>query len=248
MPPVRTRLAVALTSLAIICLELALMRSMSIRFWHHLAYMIIGVALLGFGASGTMATLLRKQIQANSRLWLCGLAMAFSISVPVTHMLSRYVPLEMEQLAWNLGHVVNILALELLMFVPFFLAAGVITVAMMDRADRLSGHYAASLLGSGIGAGLTIALMKVLGPTDVILAAAAMGLLAGVIVLLWRKLWAVFLAVITAGVFFMLVCLMSREQIISQYKMLPIVRSMAGAKVIHHSEGPLAVRGESRAA
>ena len=72
LPTVRTRLGLGLVSLAVIGLELTLMRSLSLRFWSHFAYMVVGVALLGFGASGTAITLLRRRIVRNPRGWLCG--------------------------------------------------------------------------------------------------------------------------------------------------------------------------------
>ena len=35
--------------------EVILVRAFSIGLWHHFAYMVISIALLGFGASGTRA-------------------------------------------------------------------------------------------------------------------------------------------------------------------------------------------------
>jgi hypothetical protein len=52
-------LAVLLVSFGILGYEIALMRYFSVVTWHHLAYMIISLALLGFGASGTYLSLLR---------------------------------------------------------------------------------------------------------------------------------------------------------------------------------------------
>ena len=44
-------LGVAVVSAAILAYEVLLMRLFSIVGWHHFAYMIISIALLGFGAS-----------------------------------------------------------------------------------------------------------------------------------------------------------------------------------------------------
>jgi len=49
-------LGVFVISAAIIALELALMRCLSIARWHHFSYLVISTALLGFGASGTLLT------------------------------------------------------------------------------------------------------------------------------------------------------------------------------------------------
>ena len=59
----RLFVATLLVSAAAIGYELLLMRVLSIVQWHHFAYMIISVALLGYGASGTFIALFRKTLE-----------------------------------------------------------------------------------------------------------------------------------------------------------------------------------------
>ena len=47
-------LAIALISGAALAYEILLIRLFSIIEWHHLAFLIISLALLGYGASGTL--------------------------------------------------------------------------------------------------------------------------------------------------------------------------------------------------
>ena len=96
MPTVRTRLTVALVSLAALCLELALMRVLSLRFWSHFAYMVISVAILGFGASGTALSLTRRLVTRNRQAWLFAAALAFAVVVPAASLLARRVPLNVQ--------------------------------------------------------------------------------------------------------------------------------------------------------
>ncbi len=56
-PAPRDLAAVAVVSAAILALEVALMRALSISRWHHFAYLVISLALLGFGASGTLLSI-----------------------------------------------------------------------------------------------------------------------------------------------------------------------------------------------
>ncbi|MDH4313108.1 MAG: hypothetical protein OEW57_15910, partial [Gammaproteobacteria bacterium] len=49
--------SVALLSSAALATEILLSRSFAVVHWHHFAYMIISLALLGFGASGTFLAL-----------------------------------------------------------------------------------------------------------------------------------------------------------------------------------------------
>ena len=44
--------------------EILLMRLFSIIQWHHFAYMVISIALLGYGASGTFVTIFQKDLQS----------------------------------------------------------------------------------------------------------------------------------------------------------------------------------------
>ena len=62
-----TLFAVAAISAAILAYEVLLMRLFSIIWWHHFAYMIISIALLGFGASGTALALAQRALAAALR-------------------------------------------------------------------------------------------------------------------------------------------------------------------------------------
>ncbi len=57
--------ATLLVSAGAIGYELLLMRVLSIVQWHHFAYMIISLALLGYGASGTFIALFKRQLEAR---------------------------------------------------------------------------------------------------------------------------------------------------------------------------------------
>ncbi|MEK6693524.1 MAG: hypothetical protein AABY44_08890 [Nitrospirota bacterium] len=46
-------LGVFATASATLILEVALTRLFSVAFWYHFAFLVISIALLGFGASGT---------------------------------------------------------------------------------------------------------------------------------------------------------------------------------------------------
>ncbi len=237
LPIRRTRLAVLLVSLAVIALELALMRILSLRFWSHFAYMVISVAILGFGASGTALTLLRGRIVPAKRAWMFSLAILFAVSIPVTLLVGRAVRPNVAFLAWDLSQIRSVVVMELLMFVPFFLAGMFVGTVLMDEGRRLSGHYAANLIGSGLGAVAGVALMYVLSATSLAVAAAACGF-CGALVLSPARLWAAAAAVLSAAAM-ALSALAVRAPIMSQYKMLPQILAMPGTETIHQASGPL---------
>ena len=238
LPPVRTRLALLGISAATIGLELALMRDLSLRYWSHFAYMVISVALLGFAASGTFIAFFRRRILNCLRAWLCGATMAFSVSIFPCRLAAACVPLDVRYLAWDFSQIGNIVAIELLMFVPLFLAGVVVGVVLLDAPQRISGHYAANLVGSGLGAVMSVALMYVMPVSGQFLVMAVLGCFAFAVGLPWRRAGAVVLAVLAGGAVAVSAYL-SPPETISQYKNLAQVRNLGEIEVVHQSFGPL---------
>ena len=239
MDTLRTRVSLGLISAAVIGMELALMRSLSLRFWSHLAYMVISIALLGFGASGTAATLLRKTLLKHPRGWLAGLALAMAASMPPAHLAGLAVDLDVGFLAWDLAQAGHVAVLELALFVPFFLAGGVVAVAMMDRPDRIGGHYAASLAGSGIGAVAAVGLMHVLPPPAQVAAMAAAAWAGGALLLPWRRPAAWLIATLTATAVVGGWLSGPSRPAVSPYKTLAQVRHWGDTQTLCSAEGPL---------
>ena len=94
-------LAVALISGTALAHEILLMRLYAIIQWHHFAYMIISLALLGFGASGTVLALAGKRLVARYRLVAGLCAGAFAVACVVCFVASQHVPFNALELAWD---------------------------------------------------------------------------------------------------------------------------------------------------
>ena len=238
LPPVRTRLALLAISAATLGLELALMRDLSLRYWSHFAYMVISVAMLGFGASGTFIALLRSRILKRQRAWLCGATLAFSVTICLSRFAAARVDLDIRYLAWDFSQIGNVVLIELLMFVPLFLAGVVIGVALLDVPQRISGHYAANMVGSGLGTVMSVSLMSVTPVSGQFLVAAVLGYSAFGLLLPWRRVGAVVLAVL-GGAAVAISAYLSPPETISQYKMLAQTRNWGQTEVVHQSFGPL---------
>jgi len=239
MPPVRTRLAVGLVSLAVVGIELVLMRSLSLRYWHHFAYLVISVALLGFGASGTVLALLSRRVEGWWREWLAGAALLFALAVPAVRWLARAVPLDVQFLSWDLGQAGYVGLLELLLLVPFFFGGAVVGLALMDEPRRIGGHYAANLVGSGLGGVAAVMLMHVLPAEDLFIVMAGAAFLGGAIIMPWYRPGGVAAVLLTAVGLVHLYALAPREPLFSPYKTLPQSLAMPGTEVICQDEGPL---------
>lgn len=235
----RIRLALALSSAAAIGLELALMRALSLRFWHHLAHMVVAVALVGFGASGTALALLRKRVAARPQKWLWPLGLLFALSIVLVLRVVDAIPLNVHFLAWNMHEAGNVLLIELALFVPFLLIGGIVGVALTDAPDRLGGHYAASLIGSGLGAVLTLAAMHAAGTGGLFTVLALMAWAGGAALVPWRRPGAAGAAVAALLIVVASAALAPWEPSLSQYKTLSLLLDMPGTSVLQSVEGPL---------
>ncbi|MFQ6048900.1 MAG: hypothetical protein ACE5K7_06010, partial [Phycisphaerae bacterium] len=151
--------AVVVLSAAIIAQELVLMRCLQIITWYHFCYFVVSTALLGFGASGTALSLLQRRLagRMDGAMWLC--ALLLGTSLPVCFELAQAVPVDSQQVAYRLSQAAMLVAIHLLLLVPFFFGGAAVGLALMAAGPRTPAVYAANLLGSGAGAAGAIGLM-----------------------------------------------------------------------------------------
>ena len=72
--------AVSLLSAAAVAYEILLTRLFAIALWHHFAYMIISLALLGYGASGTLLVFVKRRLLARFGASFTALAVSFGVA------------------------------------------------------------------------------------------------------------------------------------------------------------------------
>ena len=152
--------AAALASCGVIGFEVGLMRVLQYASWYHFAFLVITIALLGFGLSGAILSLWRGYLLRHRHRAIPLLALLTALSIPLMLQAAqllpvsgRFVPgLAFVQLAWWVGYWV-------LLTVPFALGATLIGLLLMSAGERLPAVYAANLIGSAAGAvGVTVAM------------------------------------------------------------------------------------------
>ncbi|MET3928538.1 spermidine synthase [Lysobacter sp. OAE881] len=149
--------AIALVSAAALAWQLLLMRWLAIAHWHPFAVMIISLALLGHGASGTWLSLwLRGERQArlardfDAAFATC--ALLFAISAAATLLIARDIPFNGLELVWNPRQVLWLALLYLTLSIPFFFAAACFGLAFARHGTRIPALYGADLIGAAVGA------------------------------------------------------------------------------------------------
>ncbi len=101
MKPKRSLLlAVALISASALAYEVLLMRLFSIIQWHHFAYMIISLALLGYGVSGVFLALNRDRLTRVFAEAIMANMLLFSVCAPLCFQLAQHIPFNPAEMLW----------------------------------------------------------------------------------------------------------------------------------------------------
>ena len=178
----RLSIAILLISAAAIGYELLLIRVLSIVQWHHFAYMIISLALLGYGVSGTFIAMFRRTLEPRFEQAFAICAFAFSVAMVACFMVGQRVPFNALEIIWDRMQVLNLALMYLVFFVPFFFAACCVGLALTCRSEAISRLYFFDLVGAGTGALLTIGVLLLVFPQSALIVLVALPLVASVLV------------------------------------------------------------------
>jgi spermidine synthase len=178
--PEKTLLAaLALTSFAALLLELALTRLFSVVLFYHFAFLAISIALLGLGAGGVFAYLLKSRLAATrTRTLAARLCMTNSAVVLVVLEIILHVPVAL-QVSW--GNFARLTVIYLAAAVPFFLTGLLFAVVFARESHRIPRLYGADLCGGALACLAIVPLLNGVGGPNVILVAAAVMAAAGFI-------------------------------------------------------------------
>ena len=168
--PERTLLAgLALTSFAALLLELALTRLFSVVLFYHFAFLAISIALLGLGAGGVFAYLLKNRLAwVATRTLASRLCMVNAVLIVVVLEIVLHVPVALNVSGKNFLHLT---VLYLAAAVPFFLTGLLFSVVFARETTRIPRLYAADLCGGALACLAIVPLLNWLGGPNAILVA-----------------------------------------------------------------------------
>ncbi|QSX74051.1 hypothetical protein HIV01_012595 [Lysobacter arenosi] len=198
----RLPFAIAVISAAALAYQLLLMRWLAIEHWHPFAVMIISLALLGHGASGTwLAVWLRGRGNEYLAPRFEGVfsvcALLFAVSAALALLVARAIPFNGLELVWDPRQLLWLGALYLVLAVPFFFAASCFGLAFARHGARIPALYGADLIGASVGALVALALSYLPTGRGLVLAALG-GTWAAFLVsrVNWRRIVALLVAIV----------------------------------------------------
>jgi hypothetical protein len=170
--------AIALLSAAVLGYEILLMRLFSIILWHHFAYMMISVAMLGYGAAGTFVALAQRALLQRYEIVFLAAAALFGITAVAGFLLAQRVAFNPLEMLWDPRQPLRLLVIYALLFVPFFCAATSICLTFARFADQPHRIYSFDIIGAGAGSLGILAALFATRPTGALQLIGALGLAA----------------------------------------------------------------------
>ncbi|MBI5435639.1 MAG: SAM-dependent methyltransferase [Nitrosomonadales bacterium] len=240
MTPRPPFIAIGLLSACVLAYEVLLTRLFSIVLWHHFAYMIISAAMLGYGASGTLLTLLKEKIAPHFGAAYVMAAAALALLMPTAFLLAQQIPFNPLELLWDNTQPAKLLAVYLLMMLPFFcggLGIGLVFAHFGKQAGRI---YACDILGAGAGSLGVIGVLFLMPPQQVLSVLTALALLAAAIAVAELKMRPKWLMELFFGLAVLAAVALPGMQVHSSaYKDLSQALNITGARVAEERSSPL---------
>ncbi|CAB3808936.1 Polyamine aminopropyltransferase [Paraburkholderia ultramafica] len=240
--PAAPLFALSLLSAAALGYELLLMRLFSIIQWHHFAYMMISVALLGYGAAGAMVALAQRWLAPRFATVFVGGAILFGVSAVASFALAQRVAFNPLEILWDPQQPLRLFLIYLLLFVPFFCAATSVCLTFTRFNDQIPRIYSFDIVGAGLGSLAVIVALFALAPLDALRLLGGVGLAAAALACIecrWHRHW---LPVLLLGVAAVLPASLPRDWIAlrpSEYKELSQALRIKDAHVVAESSSPL---------
>jgi predicted membrane-bound spermidine synthase len=156
----------ALCSFAALLLELGLTRLFSVVLFYHFAFLAISIALLGLGAGGVFAHLLRSRLAAKETRQLASrLCLLNSALVPIVLEIVLHVPVSLDVTGKNF---LRLSTMYLTAAVPFFLTGFLFSVVFARESELIPRLYAADLCGGALACLAIVPLLNWLGGPNAI--------------------------------------------------------------------------------
>ncbi len=195
---------IGLFSATILLFQVTLTRLFSVAQFYHFAFLVVSLALLGFGASGSLLAIFSALHKPGWRS-LC--ALLTGPAALLAYLVINRWAFDSYAIAWDRAQIGRLLVNLLCLAIPFTFAGTVLGALLADRAYPVARIYGANMLGSAVGAALAPILLAQIGDERLVFLCGALAALASILLTgagQWRKyFWGANVAgaVISLGLF-----------------------------------------------
>lgn len=169
MNRIKILLAIFFITFSTIVVEILYTRVFATIYFSSFAFLIVSLALFGFGVSGVFASLNRLSDKKNILKWIEAVFLIYGIALPIIYKLTLTAKIDFLNLFSPVGNFLLLLLNFFLLSIPFFLAGLALVLIFSMYSQQIGKLYFVDLLGGALGGIAIIPLITVLGPTRIIL-------------------------------------------------------------------------------
>lgn len=163
-------------AMSILLFEIALTRVFAVMMWHHFTYMVVSIALLGFGAAGSFLTARRAVVDhASPAPGAAKLSFIYSFFVVFATLSVTLVRIDSLVIWKEYQNIVALLLIYMVMIVPFLFGGMAIGLIFARLPSRIGSLYFADLIGSAIGGAGSVWILARFGGLPTVVIAGAIG-------------------------------------------------------------------------
>ncbi|HEC22271.1 MAG TPA: hypothetical protein ENI95_05070 [Chloroflexi bacterium] len=162
---------VALLSAAMLAFELTLTRLFAVAQFYHFAFMVISLALLGSGASGSLLSVWPRLGRNPARP-----AAGFALAALLSYAILNLIPFDSYAIAWDRRQSLYLVLTFGGAALPFVFSGLVVGGLLAADVRGLHRVYAANLAGSALGGVIVLPLLDLVGGEGALFLSAALGL------------------------------------------------------------------------
>ena len=171
-------LGIFLTSAATLTLEISLTRLLSVAQWYHFAFMVVSMALLGYGASGSFLSSFPWLLNREAPQTLVLVSWFFSFSALFAYVISNFIPFDIARISWDRWQIFYVFLYYLIFSIPFFFSGLAISSALARWSSLAGKFYFFDLTGAALGCLLVLGLFGIFGGPGTLLFSCLLGGLA----------------------------------------------------------------------
>jgi hypothetical protein len=165
-------MGLGLISAGMLAFEISLTRLFAVQQFHHFAFMVISLAVMGIAASGVLLALRPKHPP------LSVLALAYALSIVLAYSTINLLPFDSYSIAWDQRQIGILLLYFFVAGLPFLLAGWTVGACLTMAGREAHFPYAANLVGSALGCPAALAVLASFGGEGAVALAISLGLLA----------------------------------------------------------------------
>jgi spermidine synthase len=175
------RIGILFVSISTLMLEFTLIRVLSVSLWYHFAFMIISIALLGFGISGVTIVISNRINKAGINNFLSITSILYSLSIIFSFFIINKIPFDPFSLFIDPVQFVYLPLYYLNITLPFFLAGLIIGQLFTRFKSEINKLYFFDLVGAGLSCFIFIIVLPEFGGSGGILSASIIAAIATLI-------------------------------------------------------------------